>query len=135
MTETTLRALDAFDDVPHGLFPMLVTSQDNEPHLRLGEWALVDPCDRELQFGELYVFMAQQETLVGQVLRADSGEEASIKIVPLGAELAHLSIVVPVDYARDTVIGRIVGVLAECHNMGRDKIDFVRERLGIRDRS
>ena len=60
MSDVTLRdddfrALQLFNHVPAGHKGVLVTGRDFEPHLRRGEFAIVDEADKSIQFGELYV--------------------------------------------------------------------------------
>ena len=67
MSEITLRdddfrALQLFDHIPAGHKGVLVTSRDFEPHLRRGEFAIVDEGDKSIQFGELYVITLSEGT-------------------------------------------------------------------------
>jgi hypothetical protein len=50
-----LRALTVFDLLPAKHVSFLVNKDGAEPHLREGEYAVVDTTDREPQHGELYV--------------------------------------------------------------------------------
>jgi hypothetical protein len=54
-TLTELRAFEAFDHVPAGCKLVLVTDDSNKPHLREGEFAVVDMCDTAFVSGELYL--------------------------------------------------------------------------------
>lgn len=51
----SIRALTVFDNIPAACFLQAVTDDSCDPHLRVGEFALVDTKDREPQHGELYV--------------------------------------------------------------------------------
>jgi hypothetical protein len=51
----TIRALTMYDHVPGGCILQPVTDDDNAPHLRAGEFAIVDTTDTEPQHGELYL--------------------------------------------------------------------------------
>ncbi|MEJ0068304.1 MAG: hypothetical protein WDO24_05755 [Pseudomonadota bacterium] len=51
---TELRALEIFSNVPDGCRLHLMSDDRHDPHLREGEWAVVDPSDRDLVSGELY---------------------------------------------------------------------------------
>ena len=53
MKET--RALTVFDSIPAGCILLPVSDESCDPHLRVGEFALIDTQDREPQHGELYV--------------------------------------------------------------------------------
>jgi hypothetical protein len=50
-----IRALTVFDSIPTGCTVLTVADDSCDPHLRVGEFALVDTMDREPQHGELYV--------------------------------------------------------------------------------
>jgi hypothetical protein len=50
-----VRALTLFDTVPAGCVLHPVTDDDNAPHLRAGEFAIVDATDTEPQHGEVYL--------------------------------------------------------------------------------
>jgi hypothetical protein len=52
---TEIRALTVFESMPAGCILQAVTDDSCDPHLRVGEFALVDTTDREPQHGELYV--------------------------------------------------------------------------------
>jgi hypothetical protein len=49
------RALDICDVVPAGCIGVLMTDDSFAPHLRCGEFAVVDTADKSTEFGELYV--------------------------------------------------------------------------------
>ena len=50
-----LRALEIFDHLPPGCRLELVGDDDNAPHLRRGEYAVIDPADRRPVAGELHL--------------------------------------------------------------------------------
>jgi len=50
-----LRALTMFDHVPVGCILQLVVDDDSAPHLRAGEFAIVDTTDTEPQHGEVFL--------------------------------------------------------------------------------
>lgn len=50
-----LRALPVFNVLPAKHVTFLITEDGAEPHLRKGEYAVIDTTDRDLQHGELYV--------------------------------------------------------------------------------
>ncbi|ACB96744.1 hypothetical protein [Beijerinckia indica] len=50
-----LRALPLFTDLPAGHKAVLVRQDDFEPHLRIGEFAVVDTTDKDVAYGELYM--------------------------------------------------------------------------------
>ncbi len=43
-----------YDEVPKGCHLAVIKNGQHAPHLRPGEWAIVDPSDREPVIGELY---------------------------------------------------------------------------------
>jgi hypothetical protein len=51
----TIRALTMYDHVPAGCILQPVTDGDSAPHLRAGEFAIVDTTDTEPQHGEVYL--------------------------------------------------------------------------------
>ena len=53
--QANLRALTRFDRLPPGHGTFLVPDDASAPHLRKGEYAVVDLLDREVQHGEIYV--------------------------------------------------------------------------------
>ena len=54
-----LRALTLFDNLSVGHGTFLVTDDGSEPHLKRGEYAVVNTVDREVQHGELYVVQSE----------------------------------------------------------------------------
>jgi hypothetical protein len=56
---TELRALTCFDSLPNGCGTFHVAGDGSEPHLHVGEYAVVDVLDCEPQHGELYVLQSE----------------------------------------------------------------------------
>ncbi|AWN47144.1 hypothetical protein DK419_13155 [Methylobacterium terrae] len=54
-TLTELRALPLFDSLPAGCIAHPVADNEAAPHLRLGEFAVIDTVDRDPIHGELFV--------------------------------------------------------------------------------
>ena len=50
-----LRALTMFDHVPTGCILQPVTNDDSAPHIRAGEFAVIDTADTAPQNGEVYL--------------------------------------------------------------------------------
>lgn len=50
-----LRALTVFDSLPPGCSLRLVSNDDSAPHIRVGEFAVIDPADTAPQNGEVYI--------------------------------------------------------------------------------
>ena len=63
----TFRALTVYGDVPAGCKVVMVLHDGFEPHLRVGEFAVVDTADKEPQIGEIFVLAIN--SLDGSVLR------------------------------------------------------------------
>lgn len=53
-----IRALQLFERLPAGHMTFLVTEGGAEPHLRVGEYAVIDCTDRNPQHGELYLIQS-----------------------------------------------------------------------------
>jgi hypothetical protein len=54
-TPQPLRALTMFDHVPAGCMLHMVPDDDSAPHLRAGEFAVIDTGDTDPQHGEIYL--------------------------------------------------------------------------------
>ena len=63
-----LRALEVFDTVPPGCLVMQILDLSHDPHLRRGEWAVIDPTDREIAWGELYALHQERGPWIWQVV-------------------------------------------------------------------
>ena len=70
MCRPELRALECFDNVPQGCRLHLQADDRHAPHLRVGEFAVIDPTDRQPVSGELYM-----------VRWADTGREAVMQVL------------------------------------------------------
>lgn len=132
------RALTVYLDIPHGLFPHLIFNRNHEPHLKLGEWALIDPTDRELQFGELYLFKLPDWLMIMQVMPPDQSKEEKdglpcVKLTTLNHAFAHVGDHVPLEHLEGVIVGRIVGVLAPNHNADPKEISKALRKLGARE--
>ena len=121
-----LRALTLHDVVPAGCRTMPVLDDWHAPHLRLGEMAVVDPSDRELQHGELYaVAYASGPDIVQAAWRTTGNLTAWWAIAldrPRGpdgfAAWVEAGRVIPMadgpyrpGALEDMVLGRVVGIL------------------------
>ncbi len=134
----TIRALTMYDHVPGDCILHPVTDDDSAPHLRAGEFAIVDTTDTEPQHGEVYlvrfhrpgrwpnpveeVFYIQQimvrhhrgldgETFIGfcmQCLNFEPYRETGQRRPGLIPEISHRSMASPV--LKEALIGRVVGI-------------------------
>jgi hypothetical protein len=57
-----------FDHVPGGCILQPVTDDDSAPHLRAGEFAIVDTTDTEPQHGEVYLVQFSRRKSIQQLL-------------------------------------------------------------------
>jgi hypothetical protein len=132
-----VRALTLFDTVPGGCILHPVADDDSAPHLRAGEFAIVDTTDTEPQHGEVYLVrfrrrarwpeqveevryiqqvMAKQhryrdETFIGfwaQCLNFEPYVEAVQRTPGHMPIISHRSMAVAV--IRECLIGRVVGI-------------------------
>ena len=134
----TIRALTMYDHVPAGCILQPVTDDDSAPHLRAGEFAIVDTTDTEPQHGEVYlvrfhkrgrwpnpveeVFYIQQimvrhhrgrdgETFIGfwmQCLNFEPYRETGQRRPGLIPAISHRSMAFAV--LKEALIGRIIGI-------------------------
>jgi hypothetical protein len=128
----TIRALTMFDHIPAGCVLHPVPDDDSAPHLRAGEFAIVDTTDTEPQHGEVYlvrfhrvgeeVRYIQQimvrhhrgrdgETFIGfwmQCLNFEPYVEAVQRTPGHMPIVSHRSMAWPV--LKEAVIGRVVGI-------------------------
>ena len=65
------RALQVYSDVPSGCELHLIKDGCHAPHLRVGEFAVVDTEDREIVYGELFLVQQTRNQQVWQVRRGD----------------------------------------------------------------
>jgi hypothetical protein len=127
-----------YDHVPAGCILQPVTDDDSAPHLRAGEFAIVDTTDAEPQHGEVYVVRFHRlvrwpeqveevryirqimvkhyrgpdgETFVGfcmQCLNFEPYRETGQRRPGLISEISHRSMAYPV--LKEDLIGRVVGI-------------------------
>lgn len=76
-----LRALTVFDSLPPGYSLRLVSNDDSAPHIRAGEFAVVDPTDTAPQNGEVYIVewldgTASIRQLISRPFKIPGGGEA-----------------------------------------------------------
>jgi hypothetical protein len=112
-----------FDHVPDGCILQLVADDDSAPHLRAGEFAIVDTVDTDPQHGEVYlVHWASGRTSIQQVIvrRHRLGDEMStgywtrcLNFEPYsGAAPSHRSMMDgprAADAIKTALIGRVIG--------------------------
>jgi hypothetical protein len=72
-----IRALTIFESLPCGHNTLLISDDASAPHLKAGEYAVIDTLDRELQAGELYLIQYSNGRHVVQIrtgqITTDSG--------------------------------------------------------------
>ncbi len=69
LTMQPIRALTMINAVPAGCLLHPVTNDDSAPHLRAGEFAIVDTTDTEPQHGELYLMRwSNNRTSIQQII-------------------------------------------------------------------
>ncbi|MEM7444878.1 MAG: hypothetical protein AAF414_16265 [Pseudomonadota bacterium] len=76
------RAFEVFDHIPAGCQLQLVRDDRHDPHLRMGEWAVVDANDREIQLNEVFAVLQSGGINLWQIcpdhhkpLPVDEGQE------------------------------------------------------------
>lgn len=113
------RALMLFEDLASGCFVFPVTDALNAPHLRAGEFAVIDPEDLEPQHGELFLV---QWCTGGRALRQIVSRPCqNTELGPfLGwwtRGLASIYVDGPrtTERIREALVGRVVGILAPAH--------------------
>ncbi|MBD8548673.1 hypothetical protein [Sphingomonas sp. CFBP 8760] len=132
------RAVAVFETLPAGCTAFTVADRDCAPLLRPGDVAVVDPGDRALDDGELYLYrfgrgtarpsQRIQQISLGTALRSDPDRErwfvgpyarprsrdevlasaAAGRLVVCDGPFAGAGL----DYLRDGIVGRVVGILA-----------------------
>jgi hypothetical protein len=126
-----VRALTMLDHVPGGCILHPVTDDDSAPHLRAGEFAIVDTTDTEPQHGEVYLVRFQQpyrgqveevryiQQIMVKHYRGPDGEAFTglmmqcLNFEPYREtgripEILHRSMAWPV--LKEDLIGRVVGI-------------------------
>jgi hypothetical protein len=133
-----LRALTMYDHIPAGCFLQPVTNDDSAPHIRAGEFAVIDTTDTVPQHGEVYLIRwlsgktsivqlmsrpfnhPEQGMLVGWWTRCLNFEpydaalaEARRKAPGAIPFISHRSMADgprPADVIQQALIGRVIGV-------------------------
>jgi hypothetical protein len=80
------RALTTFQSLDPQHKTFLVREDGSAPHLFVGEYAVIDTTDRELQHGELYIVHSQSGERHRRIVQAAS----SCRIVSAGVEILNL---------------------------------------------
>jgi hypothetical protein len=75
--QSPIRALTIFESLPCGHNTLLISDDASAPHLKAGEFAVIDTLDRELQAGELYLIRYSSGRHVVQIRSTPSGWWAS----------------------------------------------------------
>lgn len=126
------RALQVYSDVPSGCELHLINDHCHAPHLRAGEWAVVDTEDRAIVFGELFLVQQTRNQQVWQVRRGDENpiysydaERPTAWLRPLNGPRTMADVEerwrrgqpvycsdgpIQLDYLAERVIGRVVGI-------------------------
>lgn len=132
-TQTDYRAYELMTELPAGCLSVPVSDERGWPHLRLGEFAVVDPDDREPRSGEVYLVQWENGTreLASIKWRTGYGIEAwwigapahpwrKPGTAPLSdAEKIKIAMtygcidgpITDRDYLRSKLVGRVVGIL------------------------
>jgi len=130
---TELRALETFNSLPKSHSTFLCTESGHEPHIRVGEYAVIDKSDRTPQHGEVYLIKYPSESLALKQANLATGVEIGRKRLPKDPRIWWLDALrkfhntgekihgVPVfaglsdgpyetHYLRRLIVGRIVGI-------------------------
>jgi hypothetical protein len=78
-----IRALTIFDSLPRNYRTLRIADDASAPHLKAGEYAVIDTTDRELQAGELYVIQYESGDRRRTVM--SSGRSIQIARTPIRA--------------------------------------------------
>jgi hypothetical protein len=115
---TELRALEVMRSVPTGCVAFPITDDRSMPHLKLGEFAVVDTTDRVPAIGELFAIQwegGRRDVVV--VLRGGFGGTANLVVAPYAPSFDHegkrLRVVegpYRAEHLASKLVGRIVGV-------------------------
>lgn len=148
------RALTPFKSLPPAHKTFLVTRDGAEPHLNVGEYAVVDTTDREIQHGELYLIQWTGGARLRQIVhvRAEreklgAGRKRKLiwwvgdlrgfrKIGDVGMGGSPVFVGVSdgpylTDYLRSKLIGRIVGFAASSlGSLLAPELGFANENAG-----
>jgi hypothetical protein len=71
--QSPIRALTIFDSLPRNHRTLQIADDASAPHLKAGEYAVIDTTDRELQAGELYLIQYSSGRHVVQLRSSASG--------------------------------------------------------------
>lgn len=134
------RAFELMDMLPAGCIAFPVVDQDSAPHLRLGEFAVVDTSDTAPRNGEVYVIQwdsgrrmlcqanrykpgqtfhinGQDTWRVGSIRRGPSWEQLQAE-VKRHAAAGRIYMIpgwceapLPQDYLQSKLVGRVIGIL------------------------
>ena len=115
-----VRAFEVMDRVPDGCRAVLINSNCNWPHLRPGDWAVVDESDTDIQDGELYL-IDMGKPIVCQVYRRDNGiwfhpynrprdAEECLQWMREGREIWTSDGPLNEAYLPEKMLGRVIGV-------------------------
>ena len=133
-----LRALTMFDHVPAGCILQPVTNDDSAPHIRAGEFAVIDTADTAPQHGEVYLIRwlngqtsvmqlisrpfnnPEKGTLIGwwtRCLNFEPYDDALAKArrrspgaIPVISRRSYVDGPRLADVIRQSLIGRVIGV-------------------------
>jgi hypothetical protein len=75
--QSPIRALTIFESLPCGHNTLLIADDASAPHLKAGEFAVIDTLDCELQAGELYLIQYSSGRHIVQIRSTSSGWWAS----------------------------------------------------------
>jgi hypothetical protein len=68
-----IRALTIFDSLPRNRRTLLIEDDASAPHLKVGEYAVIDTTDRKPQSGELYVIQYSNGPDIVQIRKNEIG--------------------------------------------------------------
>jgi hypothetical protein len=121
--QTDLRAYVLYDVVPPGCTIMQATCDQHWPHLKAGEWAMVDTREREPEHGEIFVVMQNNGPALWQTywqvkhetwyLRAINSPRSGAETdewLRTGRTLYLSEGAIPEPYLRSRIIGKTVGI-------------------------
>jgi hypothetical protein len=110
------RALTVFEDIPPGHKAVRVHHESFAPHVRVGEIAIVDTLDKEVQDGELYMFWIsgrdRRHLRIVQPYRPHSPRPGVMFrfSLPVAGRLCMVDGPLGFEHWPEACLGRIVGV-------------------------
>ena len=121
MSSEGARAYEVMDRVPDGCRLVLVNDNLNWPHLRTGEWAVIDVGDTEVVDGELFLVNMGRREAIKQVIRRKEGiwfcpfnrprtYEECKQWMREGRELVTNDGPLREEYLPEKMLGRVVGI-------------------------